>query len=217
MSSPSFELQRCQCMFYQMRVLSGGQITACPLSPNACWWPFSSTMSHPPLLPLSGRNSSGLFTQCCALCAICCTVLLYFQGTVLPDEEYLFFVFMYYLCEQYYKPITAQYYIADGVSYIWLKPLWKKMSQSTQAETQDSWWYNLVWVQGPESRECWCLMARRDDVLPQAKGQIHSPFIFLSFQPQRIGGNSPALVRMNFTCSPRPNAMLFGKHPYRHT
>ena len=24
---------------------------------------------------------------------------------------------MYYLCEQYYKPITAQYYIADCISW----------------------------------------------------------------------------------------------------
>ena len=25
---------------------------------------------------------------------------------------------MYYLCEKYYKPITVQYYIADGVSWV---------------------------------------------------------------------------------------------------
>ena len=31
--------------------------------------------------------------------------------------------FMYYLCEKYYKPITAQYYIADCVSQIPRLPL----------------------------------------------------------------------------------------------
>ena len=28
------------------------------------------------------------------------------------------FVFMYYLCEKYYKPITVQYYIANCVSWV---------------------------------------------------------------------------------------------------
>ena len=47
----------------------------------------------------------------------CCT----FQGTVCKIKMFaLFFVFvlMYYLCEKYYKPITVQYYIAHGVSWV---------------------------------------------------------------------------------------------------
>ena len=30
----------------------------------------------------------------------------------------VFFFFMYYLCEKYYKPIATQYYIADWVSWV---------------------------------------------------------------------------------------------------
>ena len=71
----------------------------------------------PPSPPVS--NSSCLFTRCQPLYASCCTVLLYFSRycSVRLKMFYLF-IFMYYLCEKYYKPITVQYYIADCVSWI---------------------------------------------------------------------------------------------------
>ena len=31
---------------------------------------------------------------------------------------YFLFVFMYYLCEKYHKPITVQYCVADCVSWV---------------------------------------------------------------------------------------------------
>ena len=44
-----------------------------------------------------------------------------FQGPVLQGEKCFLYLlclcFMYYLCEKYYKPITAQCYIADCVSW----------------------------------------------------------------------------------------------------
>ena len=42
-----------------------------------------------------------------------------FQGTVLQDLKsfiFLYLFFIYYLCEKYYKPITAQHYTANCVS-----------------------------------------------------------------------------------------------------
>ena len=32
---------------------------------------------------------------------------------------YFVCLFMYYLCEKYYKPITVQYYVANCVSWVW--------------------------------------------------------------------------------------------------
>ena len=76
----------------------------------------------PPPLPLPVSNSSCLFTRCQPLYASCCAVLLYFTRycTVRLKIFSLFFVFvfMYYLCEKYYKPITVWYYIADCVSLV---------------------------------------------------------------------------------------------------
>ena len=50
------------------------------------------------------------------------THTLYFSRycTVRSERFSLFFVFvcMYYLCGKYYKPITVQYYIAHGVSWV---------------------------------------------------------------------------------------------------
>ena len=107
--------QRCQCMFYQMRVLSGGQITACPLSPTA---DDPLALPCPTSSPSSVRQE--LFWPVHSMPApVChllyCTTIL-FKVLYCQMKNTLFFVFMYYLCEQYYKPITAQYYIADGVS-----------------------------------------------------------------------------------------------------
>ena len=74
---------------------------------------------------------------------------------------------------------------------------------NSKLETQETWWYNLVWVQGPESQECWCLMARWDDVLPQAK-TANSPCLHRLVLPtlKALEGTPPALVRMNFTWPP---------------
>ena len=59
-----------------------------------------------------------------------------FQGTV-PWLKCLFFVFvfMYYLCEKYYKPITVQYYIADCVSWVPRLTLLDLLTNWTYART----------------------------------------------------------------------------------
>ena len=93
-------------------------IAACPQSPIAA---ILQLYHLPPPLPPPVSNSSCLFTQCQPLDASCCTVLLYFSRdcTVrLKMFHFLCLFFMYYLCEKYYKPITAQYYIADCVSWV---------------------------------------------------------------------------------------------------
>ena len=38
------------------------------------------------------------------------------HGKIKMFSLFFVFVFMYYLCEKYYKPITAQNYIAECVS-----------------------------------------------------------------------------------------------------
>ena len=49
------------------------------------------------------------------------TVLFKVLYCQIKDIFFIFCVcllFMYYLCEKYYKPITVQYYIADCVSWV---------------------------------------------------------------------------------------------------
>ena len=77
----------------------------------------------PPPLPSAVSNSSCLFTRCQPLYATCWTVLPYFSRycTVRLKMFSLFFVClfcMYYLCENYCKPITVQYYVANCVSWV---------------------------------------------------------------------------------------------------
>lgn len=52
----------------------------------------------------------------------CCTVILYFSMHYIIILNMLSFLlywfFMYYICENYYKPITVQYCIADYVSLV---------------------------------------------------------------------------------------------------
>ena len=47
---------------------------------------------------------------------------LYFLKNYYKREWNVFFIFclffMYYLCEQYYKPVIEQYYIADCISWV---------------------------------------------------------------------------------------------------
>ena len=89
---------------FQARVLEWGAIA------------FSQFYFIPPHLPPPLSNSSRLFTRCQLLRASCCTVLLYTSRycTVRLKMFSLFFmfVFMYYLCEKYHKPIMVQYCIA---------------------------------------------------------------------------------------------------------
>ena len=58
---------------------------------------------------------------CQPLYASCCTVLLYFSRyCTVRLKMFIFcvcFLWTYYLCEKYYKPITVQYYIADCVCW----------------------------------------------------------------------------------------------------
>ena len=97
-----------------------GDEIACPPVDSYHWQSFSSTISHL-LIPPPVRNSSFLFTWCQPLNASCCTILLYLSRycTVRLKMFSLLFVFLfiYYLWEKYYKPITVLYYIADCVSW----------------------------------------------------------------------------------------------------
>ena len=75
--------------------------------------------SPPSLLPPLGSNTSCLLTQAspCRPAA-----LLYFSRycTVRLNmfSSFLCLFFRYCLCEWYYKPITVQYYIANGIGWV---------------------------------------------------------------------------------------------------
>ena len=82
-------------------------IAACPPSLTA---DDPSALPSPTSYPSPVHNSSCLFTRWQPLCASCWTILLYFSRycTVRLKMFPLFFVlFIYYLCEKYYKPITV--------------------------------------------------------------------------------------------------------------
>ena len=59
---------------------------------------------------------------CQPLYASCCTVLLYFSRyCTVRLKMFIFcvcFLWTYYLCEKYYKPITVWYNIADCISWV---------------------------------------------------------------------------------------------------
>ena len=97
-----------------------GDEIACPPVDSYHWLSCSSAISHL-LLPSPVSNSSFLFTWCQPLYASCCTILLYFSRycTVRLKMSSLLFVFLfiYYLWEKHYKPITAQCYMADCVCW----------------------------------------------------------------------------------------------------
>ena len=63
------------------------------------------------LLPPPVSNSSCLFTPCQALYSSYCTLLLLFSRYCIVrlkmSSLFSVFVFMHYLCEKYYKPITV--------------------------------------------------------------------------------------------------------------
>ena len=48
----------------------------------------------------------------------CTTILFKVLYHKIKNVLFFVFVFMYYLCEKYYKPITVQYYIANCISWI---------------------------------------------------------------------------------------------------
>ena len=76
----------------------------------------------PPSLPFPVSNTSCLFTRRQPLYASCYTALLDFSRycTVRFKRFSLFFVcvFMYYLCEKYFKSIIVQCYITYCVSWV---------------------------------------------------------------------------------------------------
>ena len=140
------------------------EIAACPPSPLLT---ILQLYHFPPPLPPPGSNSSFLFTRCQPLCASCCTGLLYCSRycTVRFKIFSLFFVFvfMYYLGEKYYKPITVQYYIADCVSWapgLTLLDLWMCSWNETRSYVRDLLYLQMVedafcLVHFMHSYKCW--------------------------------------------------------------
>ena len=90
-------------------------ITARPLSPIA---------DGPSALPAPTSSPSSIVTLlACPLDASPCVpaAVLYFTRYCTVRLKLFYFlclIFVYYLCEEYYKPITVQYYIAACVSWV---------------------------------------------------------------------------------------------------
>ena len=98
-------------------------IAAYPPSPIA---DDPSALPSPTSLPPVG-DASCPFTWCQPLYASCCATLLYFSSTFSLYLLYFLLLyykiknvllFMYYLCEKYYKPIKVQYFIVNWVSWV---------------------------------------------------------------------------------------------------
>ena len=53
-----------------------------------------------------------------AVCQLLYWTTVLFKVLYCEIKNVFCFLFMYYLCEKYYKPMTVQYYIADGVSWV---------------------------------------------------------------------------------------------------
>ena len=105
---------------------------------------------HLPLPLPPPVNNSFLLTWCQSLCASCCTVLLYFPGTVMLGFKYFiyFCIFMYYLDGKYYKSTIVQYYIADCVNCV------LRLTRLTLLDVWTNWLYEqalgmeLIHMQG---------------------------------------------------------------------
>ena len=86
---------------------------------SSCWQSFSSTISH----LLSLLQSVALLaywpdaTLYMPVQIWYCTSVL-FKVLYCMIKSILFFVFMYYFCEKYYKPITVEYHRVDCVSWV---------------------------------------------------------------------------------------------------
>ena len=89
----------------------------CSLCSISCCWPsFSSTISLLSLLLSVTLLARPLTASPCMP-----AVVLYFTRYCTVRLKLFYFlclIFVYYLCEEYYKPITVQYYIAACVSWV---------------------------------------------------------------------------------------------------
>ena len=97
------------------------ETAACPPSPAAA---DPSDLSSPTSSPSSRQSSPACSLEAGPCTPACCIyVLLYFSSycTVrlkkLSSFLYLF-LFMYYWCDKYYKPITVKNYIAHSVNWV---------------------------------------------------------------------------------------------------
>ena len=81
-----------------------------------CCWPLSSTISR--LLPSSGRK---LFLPVHSVPAPVCQLLYFARHCTVKLKMFSLFLclfFMYYLCENYYKPVTVQDCVDNCVSWV---------------------------------------------------------------------------------------------------
>ena len=85
-------------------------------STSCCRWSSSSTIPLLSLFPSVTLLARSPDASCCMPDAALYTVL--FKEYTVRLNMFYFLSVMYYLCENYYKPITVQYYIADSVSWV---------------------------------------------------------------------------------------------------
>ena len=107
--------QRCKCAFHQHQVWMKLQLAIRLLLLRIL------QLYHLSPLPPPVSNSSCLFTWCWPVCQLLYYTIALFNVPYCKILNVLFFVFfvcVYYLYEKYYKPITAQYYIANCVSWV---------------------------------------------------------------------------------------------------
>ena len=107
------KFQICWCMFHQHQVW----VKSVACSPS----PIADNPSALPYPPPPINNSSCLLTRHQTQWASSCTALLYFPRFFTVRLKVFCFcvcLLMYNLCEKYYKPITAQYYIGNCGSWV---------------------------------------------------------------------------------------------------
>ena len=132
----------------QMYILSMpgvSEIAACPPSSIA---DDASTLLSPTSSPCSSQHLFyPLHSMPQSLHAGSCTVLLYFSKYCKIKMFFSFcvFVFMYYVCEKYYKRLAVQYCVGSFVSWVPRLTLWDLGTNWTYECTLGM---GLVYMQG---------------------------------------------------------------------
>ena len=157
--------QRCQHVFHQCQAW----VTCSFPSVSCCWLSFSSTISH--LLSLF-QSSLPVHLMPALVYTSCCTAII-FKVLYCKVKNVLFLcvcLFMYYLCENYYKPITVQYYIPDCVSWV---------PRLTLSDLLTNWMYDhALWTILVHTQRIYCISEEALSYHPGSHHWVLGPVLF---------------------------------------